>query len=94
MAQHTSIPPPAEVESATQCPHYWVIQPATGPLSQGICQSCGEVREFKNYVEAATWGESKAAKRANAENAESISRAVADHQDHEVADQQDPEENE
>lgn len=81
MAQHTFIPPSAEVEGAGQCPHYWVIQPATGPLSQGICQSCGEVRDFKNYVEAATWGESKAAKRANAENAESIPRAVDDHQD-------------
>lgn len=81
MAQHTTIPPSAEVESAAQCPHHWVIQPATGPLSQGICQSCGEVRDFKNYVEAATWGESKAAKRANTENSESISRTVVAHQD-------------
>ena len=81
MAQHTFTPQSAEVESVAQCPHHWVIQPATGPLSQGVCQSCGEVRDFKNYVEAATWGESKAAKRANAENSESISRTVADQQD-------------
>lgn len=94
MAQHTFTPPPTEVESAAQCPHYWVIQPATGPLSQGICQSCGEVRDFKNYVEAATWGESKAAKRANAENSESISRALADRQDHEKAAHQAHEEDE
>ena len=83
MAQHTFIPPSAEVESAPQCSHYWVIQPATGPLSQGICQACGEVRDFKNYVEAATWGESKAAKRANSQNSVSITRPVADDQDHE-----------
>ena len=81
MAQHTLIPQSAEAKSTATCSHHWVIQPATGPLSQGICQSCGEVRDFKNYVEAATWGESKAAKRANLENSESLSRAVADNQD-------------
>ena len=39
------------------CRHYWIIQPATGPVSQGLCQNCGQTREFKNYVEAATWGD-------------------------------------
>ena len=33
-----------------KCRHYWVIQPANGPVSQGLCQICGETREFKNYV--------------------------------------------
>jgi len=39
------------------CRHYWIIQPATGPVSQGSCQTCGETREFKNYPEDATWSE-------------------------------------
>ena len=33
------------------CRHYWMIQPTQGPLSPGVCQVCGEAREFKNYVE-------------------------------------------
>ena len=41
------------------CRHHWVIQPADGPVSNGSCQVCGEIREFKNYVESATWGDSR-----------------------------------
>ena len=41
------------------CRHYWVIQPATGPISPGLCQTCGLTREFKNYVEASTWGDDR-----------------------------------
>ena len=59
-------PPIAELVEAQgepQCCHHWAIQPATGPVSSGICQVCGEVREFKNYVEASTWGDDKGASR-------------------------------
>ena len=33
------------------CAHYWIIEPANGPVSQGACQVCGEVRGFKNSIE-------------------------------------------
>ncbi len=33
------------------CSHHWVIEPANGPLSQGVCQICHEVRDFENYIE-------------------------------------------
>jgi hypothetical protein len=46
-------------ESVDTCCHHWVIQPADGPSSNGSCQVCGEIREFKNYVESATWGDSR-----------------------------------
>ena len=36
------------------CAHYWIIEPANGPVSQGACQVCGEVRGFKNFIES--WG--------------------------------------
>ena len=39
------------------CPHYWIIDAPTGPVSRGECQMCSEVRMFKNYIEAAPWGE-------------------------------------
>ena len=67
MAQSTTVHTP-EVEEAVaeingveanKCCHHWVIQPADGPVSDGSCQVCGETREFKNYVEAATWGDSR-----------------------------------
>ena len=64
MAQHTVIPANPEqentaAETTTVCRHHWVIQPADGPVSNGLCRVCGETREFKNYVESATWGDSR-----------------------------------
>ena len=32
------------------CCHHWMIQPADGPVSLGVCQKCLEAREFKNYI--------------------------------------------
>ena len=66
MAQRTTIASTPEIEdnavaSVSECRHHWVIQPADGPVSNGACQICGENREFKNYVESATWGDSRIA---------------------------------
>ena len=73
MAQHTTIAPEVEETAAatvSDCRHHWVIQPADGPVSNGACQICGETREFKNYVESATWGDSRIAnKNSSASNA-------------------------
>ncbi len=33
------------------CPHHWMIPPAEGPTSVGVCRFCHETREFKNFVE-------------------------------------------
>ncbi len=41
------------------CRHHWVIQPADGPMSNGVCRICGETRDFQNYVETATWGDTR-----------------------------------
>ena len=54
----------------------WISAPATGPVSQGVCQVCGEIREFKNYVEAATWGDSRLSKRANTEESKGTVKPV------------------
>ena len=37
------------------CSHYWVIQPADGPLSLGVCKLCREAREFRNYLDIWEW---------------------------------------
>lgn len=81
MTQNASIPLPAQVEDDPQCRHYWVIQPADGPVSQGICQSCGEIRDFKNYVEGASWGDSRLSNRSSGQQSEDVSRVVADQMD-------------
>ena len=54
---------PVQIDEAEQprCQHFWVIQPAMGPESSGTCRTCGETREFKNYVEGAAWGDSRLA---------------------------------
>ena len=64
MARRTTIAPEPEIEiestpAVPACRHHWVIQPADGPVSPGSCRVCGETREFKNYVESATWGDSR-----------------------------------
>ena len=64
MAQRITIAPEPEIENDSAatvvvCRHRWVIQPADGPVSIGRCQICDESREFKNYVESATWGDSR-----------------------------------
>lgn len=47
---------------AENCVHHWSIQAATGPQSKGECLNCGEQKQFQNYVEASTWGESSGIK--------------------------------
>jgi hypothetical protein len=83
MAQRAIITPTTEPELIAQpeapvCRHHWVIQPAEGPISTGMCQVCEEVREFKNYVESATWGDSRLTNRASG------ARAAAETDDVEV----------
>ena len=82
MTQQVAVPTPGElaanVVEESQCMHYWVIQPATGPVSAGICQTCGETREFKNYVEGASWGDSRLSNRSTSEESAAVSRPVAE----------------
>ena len=65
MPQQITTAPTPELENTEAaveaCRHHWAIQPADGPVSNGSCQICGENREFKNYVESATGGDSRRA---------------------------------
>ena len=78
MTQNASVPQTINVDDAPACQHYWVIQPATGPVSQGVCQNCSEIREFKNYVEGASWGDSRLSNRSSSEGSADVSRVLAD----------------
>ena len=60
MVQQVEAVPVQEVsEGSLVCRHHWLIQAADGPTSVGICRICGENRDFKNYVESATWGDTR-----------------------------------
>ena len=60
MVQQAGVAPVQEVsEGSLVCRHHWLIQAADGPISNGVCRICGETREFKNYVETATWGDTR-----------------------------------
>ena len=43
-------PADTQVQTVLECRHYWIIEPAKGPVSQGECQNCGESREFQNSI--------------------------------------------
>ena len=81
MTQTAPITETLDNDEQPKCQHYWVIQPATGPISPGVCQTCGELREFKNYVEASTWGDDKASSRAPADVARTVGNQSEDDQD-------------
>ena len=51
VAAEASVESPNTADSPV-CAHYWIIEPANGPVSQGKCQNCLEVRDFKNFVDA------------------------------------------
>ena len=33
------------------CRHHWVIGPANGAVSVGVCKYCQETRKFKNFID-------------------------------------------
>ena len=70
-----------EVQEPAQCRHHWVIQPATGRVSQGVCQACEEVRDFKNYVESPTWGDTRLGNRSSGQANAGAADTVAGGQD-------------
>ncbi len=60
MVQQVEAVPVQEVlEGSVVCQHHWQIQAADGPTSPGVCHICGETRDFNNYVETATWGDTR-----------------------------------
>ena len=41
---------PVEVAALSQCRHHWIIDAAQGPISQGVCQNCHEIKDFQNSL--------------------------------------------
>ena len=46
-------------DDSPSCQHHWIIQDSEGPISTGLCQSCGQLKEFKNYLATSHWGDEK-----------------------------------
>jgi len=66
--------------------HHWVIQPATGPVSQGVCQACGEVRDFQNHVESASWGATRLGNRSRGRPKDDVAGVATGRRDDEEED--------
>ena len=75
-----------EVQEPELCRHHWVIQPASGPVSQGVCQACGEVRDFQNYVESASWGATRLGNRSRGRPKDDVAGVAAGRRDDEEED--------
>jgi hypothetical protein len=43
--------PESSVQKNETCRHHWMIQSAMGPVSEGFCQNCGDVKVFKNSID-------------------------------------------
>ena len=39
---------PEQNEVSDECNHFWQIEAANGPKSQGVCKHCGKSKEFLN----------------------------------------------
>jgi len=46
----------AKLDDLVACKHHWVIEAANGPVSNGKCRLCGEVKEFSNSTEIRSAG--------------------------------------
>ena len=38
-------------QDRSACQHYWVLDSPAGPVSKGECRSCGQERDFPNYIQ-------------------------------------------
>ena len=50
LLQQDIAPALIETETSVTCCHYWIIEPAEGPVSRGVCQNCQEIKEFQNSI--------------------------------------------
>ena len=51
MIEQALVPATRERQGDSLCRHHWIIEAQTGPVSRGVCSLCGNVRDFKNYIE-------------------------------------------
>ncbi len=65
MVRQVSRPGPSAEADSPECKHHWLIESPQGPVSRGICQLCDATREFKNYIDAISWGEESSQSTAN-----------------------------
>ena len=78
MVRQVSKPSPGERMESPECRHHWLIESPQGPVSRGRCQLCDATREFKNYIDAISWGEESSQSTANYATADASSEGPDD----------------
>ena len=81
MSTQTPVEVSPEVPSVQTCRHHWIIQSATGPVSEGVCQVCGEVREFSNHVGASSRADERPKLHSQAASSAEMTSTIADYLD-------------
>ncbi len=54
-----------KLDAFMACTHHWVIERPAGPTSEGVCQKCGETKQFSNSAEVGSIWAAKAPGRIN-----------------------------
>jgi hypothetical protein len=78
MVQQALRPASEEQQQKPVCRHHWMIDAPVGPVSRGVCQLCSEVRDFKNYIESAPWGDDVSASHSSGRYPENSSSGEMD----------------
>ncbi|MSQ11146.1 MAG: hypothetical protein EXR48_00355 [Dehalococcoidia bacterium] len=75
---NTAVVQPPVTGADQDCKHFWVIDSPSGPVSRGQCDLCGDTREFKNYLEAASYWEDEPSAESAASGGHYRPRAVVE----------------
>jgi ribosomal protein S27AE len=78
VAPKTATTAPNVAQGFSQCRHHWLIEPSAGPISQGVCQFCREVRQFQNSSETIGWADWELSIRSRTARPAELARTIAD----------------
>ncbi|NQW17075.1 MAG: hypothetical protein HQ478_06265 [Chloroflexi bacterium] len=56
---HKNDPDANQPIAGSVCVHQWSIEPPNGPTSEGVCNLCGDSRDFNNSYEISSWDNRK-----------------------------------
>ncbi len=57
----------AQGQGTVTCRHRWLIEPPSGPMSKGVCSTCGAEGEFQNYAGDRPFGDTHPVRSASSE---------------------------
>ncbi len=59
--------PKSQSQGTVTCQHRWLIEAPSGPMSKGVCSTCGAENEFQNYAGDRPFGDTHPIRSATSE---------------------------